>query len=127
MVVCSAQGDREHSRAEYNEQKEEENLRRCFEEIIKHDDKISLRDLTEQLAKLAYKPKRAEIEDMIWEVDEDCDKCVSWDEFKLMFARCRADKVRAARACSRVRGSHLDAPARRRGLSRASCSTWWSS
>ena len=30
---------------------------------------------------------------MIWEVDEDCDKCVSWDEFKLMFHRCRNDRT----------------------------------
>ena len=47
------------------------------------------------LIKLDYKAKRQEVEDMIWEVDEDCDKCVSWDEFKLMFQRCRTDRVRA--------------------------------
>ena len=40
-----------------------------------------------------YKISKAEVEDMIWEVDEDCDKCVSWDEFKLMFERCRHDKT----------------------------------
>ena len=45
------------------------------------------------LSKLKYKAKRNEIEDMIWEVDEDCDKAVSWDEFQLMFHRCRIDKV----------------------------------
>ena len=48
------------------------------------------------LIKLDYKAKRQEVEDMIWEVDEDCDKAVSWDEFKLMFQRCRTDRVRAA-------------------------------
>ena len=45
------------------------------------------------LVKLGYTAKKQEIEDMIWEVDEDCDKCVSWDEFKLMFERCRTDKT----------------------------------
>lgn len=45
------------------------------------------------LLKLDYKAKRQEVEDMIWEVDEDCDKSVSWDEFKLMFHRCRTDRV----------------------------------
>ena len=30
---------------------------------------------------------------MIWEVDEDCDHAVSWDEFKLMFHRCRNDRT----------------------------------
>jgi len=29
---------------------------------------------------------------MIWEVDEDCDKCVSWEEFKAMFYGVRHDK-----------------------------------
>lgn len=29
---------------------------------------------------------------MIWEVDEDCDRCVDWEEFKTMFYRVRHDK-----------------------------------
>lgn len=28
---------------------------------------------------------------MIWEVDEDCDQCVSWQEFQSMYRRCRND------------------------------------
>lgn len=35
---------------------------------------------------------QADIEDMIWEVDDDCDKAVSWAEFQAMFTRCRNDK-----------------------------------
>lgn len=33
-------------------------------------------------------PKRGEVEDMIWEVDEDCDGCVSWLEFQNAYSRC---------------------------------------
>lgn len=58
--------------------------------MLTHADDLQLNDM---LLKLNYKAKRQEVEDMIWEVDEDCDKCVSWDEFKLMFHRCRSDRV----------------------------------
>lgn len=30
---------------------------------------------------------------MIWEVDDDCDKCVNWAEFQAMYHRCRNDKT----------------------------------
>lgn len=85
---------REETRREHNEQKELESLRRVFEQLDRNSDgKIDSKELNEQLVKLEYKPKRVEVEDMIWEVDEDCDHCVSWDEFKLMFHRCRNDKT----------------------------------
>ena len=32
---------------------------------------------------------------MIWEIDDDCDKCVNWHEFQAMFYRCRGDKTGA--------------------------------
>ena len=38
---------------------------------------------------------QADIEDIIWEVDDDCDKAVSWSEFQAMFTRCRNDKTGA--------------------------------
>jgi len=85
---------REEQRRDHNEQKELESLRRVFEQLDKKKDgKIDHSELSDQLCKLDYKPKRVEVEDMIWEVDEDCDHCVSWDEFKLMFHRCRTDKT----------------------------------
>ena len=85
---------REEERREYNEQKEMENLRRVFEAMDKNkDNRIDFKELNEILLSLGYKAKKAEVEDMIWEVDEDCDKCVSWDEYKLMFQRCRHDKT----------------------------------
>jgi hypothetical protein len=36
---------------------------------------------------------QAEIDDMIWEVDEDCDRAVKWPEFQQMYHRCRHDKT----------------------------------
>ena len=35
--------------------------------------------------------EQSEIEDMIWEVDEDCDKALTWAEFTAMYERCRSD------------------------------------
>ena len=37
--------------------------------------------------------RQSDIEDMIWEVDDDCDKRVTWPEFQSMFTRCRNDKT----------------------------------
>jgi len=85
---------REEQRREHNEQKELESLRRVFESLDKSKQgKIGFKELNDQLIKLDYRAKRVEVEDMIWEVDEDCDHCESWDEFKLMFHRCRNDKT----------------------------------
>ena len=93
---------REEQRREHNEQKELESLRRVFEQLDKTKaGKIGFKELNEQLIKLDYRAKRVEVEDMIWEVDEDCDHCVSWDEFKLMFHRCRNDRVRGQRRAAR--------------------------
>ena len=85
---------REEQRREHNEQKELESLRRVFESLDKSKSgKVGFKELNDQLVKLDYRAKRVEVEDMIWEVDEDCDHHVSWDEFKLMFHRCRNDRT----------------------------------
>ena len=30
---------------------------------------------------------------MIWEVDEDCDQAVNWEEFQAMYHRCNNDQA----------------------------------
>jgi len=85
---------REEQRREHNEQKELESLRRVFDSLDRTKcGKVGFKELNDQLVKLDYRAKRVEVEDMIWEVDEDCDHAVSWDEFKLMFHRCRNDRT----------------------------------
>eukprot|EP00965_Chrysotila_dentata_P115248 3809515-Pleurochrysis_carterae.AAC.1 len=75
-------------RKEYNEAQELESLQRVFDRLDrKADKKIDAEELFEYLKFLGHKCKKAEVEDMIWEVvDEDCDRCVAWDEFKTMCA-----------------------------------------
>ena len=89
--------------SEYNESQELENLQRVFQilsnqksnPIITDKDtpKISPEKLFEHLKRLSYKCKKTDVEDMIWEVDEDCDGLISWEEFKAMFYRVRHDKT----------------------------------
>ena len=91
---AGAMTTKEEQRREHNEQKEQESLRRVFDQLDKNKDgKVDFKDLNDQLIKLDYRAKRVEVEDMIWEVDEDCDHAVSWEEFRLAFYRCRTDKT----------------------------------
>ena len=53
---------------------------------------IHAADLNECLIVLGKKHTKKEIEDMIWEVDENLDGCIDWEEFKLMYTRNIADK-----------------------------------
>ena len=50
--------------------------------------------------------RQSDVEDMIWEVDDDCDKRVNWNEFQAMFMRCRNDKTGAWRAARAPGGMH---------------------
>ena len=45
------------------------------------------------LQKLEYPATKAEIEQMIWEVDEDLNEHVDMFEFELMYKRCIIDKT----------------------------------
>ena len=74
---------------ESRQQKQElENLQRVFVRLDKNNDKkITPDELFDYLKKdLSYKCGRAAVEDMLWEVDEDCDGGVDWEEFKSMCA-----------------------------------------
>lgn len=55
--------------------------------------KISCGDVHEILKTLKQKTTRKEVEEIVWECDEDLDLCLSWDEFKLMFTRNIMDKT----------------------------------
>ena len=46
--------------------------------------KVHAKDLSGALLSLGKKCSKKEIEDLIWEVDENLDGCVDWGEFKLM-------------------------------------------
>ena len=93
MAQRGAAAKASSDRKEYNEAQELDNLSRVFARLNKKSDgKIDVDELWTHLKFLGYKCKRAECEDMIWEVDEDCDRCVNWEEFKTMFYRVRHDK-----------------------------------
>ena len=98
-------------------------LQRIFDRIdYKRDNKIDKEELEQTLISLGYEPVKvraaalvspqrlwplitfrgvlqinqygiSEVEQMIWEVDEDSDGCVSLAEFQLMFERARNDRT----------------------------------
>eukprot|EP01038_Epipyxis_sp_PR26KG_P008240 gene8240-11152_t len=70
-----------------------EELKKELSEIESKSDKICVNDISEILKKLKKKVSRKEIEEMIWEVDENLDGFVDWTEFRLMFNRNILDKT----------------------------------
>ena len=54
--------------------------------------KITVSDVSEKLKELNQKISKKDVEEMIWEVDEDLDQSLVWDEFRLMFTRSIADR-----------------------------------
>lgn len=63
---------------------------RIESEIGKVDEKkplIHLADLAAAMRQLGVRKKKSELENIIWEVDENLDGCVDWEEFKLTYAR----------------------------------------
>mmetsp|Transcript_8821 Transcript_8821/g.32330 ORF Transcript_8821/g.32330 Transcript_8821/m.32330 type:complete len:172 (-) Transcript_8821:340-855(-) len=61
--------------------------------LLRSDGKIDADELSSVFRILGHTAKKTEIEDMIWEVDDDCDMCVNWPEFQTMYNRCRQDKT----------------------------------
>jgi len=50
--------------------------------------KISVADVSEMVRRLRNRvPNKIDMQEMVWEVDEDLDQCLNWPEFKLMFTR----------------------------------------
>lgn len=54
--------------------------------------RISVKDLMQSLKDLDYPMSKAQVKDMMWEVDEDLDDHVNWHEFYTMYTRNVADK-----------------------------------
>ena len=77
-----------------------ESLQKVFERLDRNNDgKIDKEELMQQFEDLGYRPRKttdygnSEVEDVSWEVDEDCDGLIDWDNFVLMYYRCRMDKT----------------------------------
>mmetsp|Transcript_42903 Transcript_42903/g.110723 ORF Transcript_42903/g.110723 Transcript_42903/m.110723 type:complete len:238 (-) Transcript_42903:1511-2224(-) len=73
---------------------EVESLRNVFSELDTNGDgTIDGAELREACGRRGYQPSKEEVADMIWEVDEDGDCCVNWEEFLSMYKRCTADQI----------------------------------
>mmetsp|Transcript_43528 Transcript_43528/g.87123 ORF Transcript_43528/g.87123 Transcript_43528/m.87123 type:complete len:216 (-) Transcript_43528:292-939(-) len=84
---------RERERREFKEAQELESLRRTFKRINKKNDgKIGAQDLVEELEFLGFRVTEKEAALTVWEVDDDNDGLVDWDEFRTMFYRVRDDQ-----------------------------------
>mmetsp|Transcript_23798 Transcript_23798/g.44101 ORF Transcript_23798/g.44101 Transcript_23798/m.44101 type:complete len:215 (-) Transcript_23798:60-704(-) len=69
-----------------------DSLKRVFNWLdTKRDNKLCWQEISDALAKLGHKTPRDQIELWIWEVDDDLDMMVGWDEFLTMYQRCISD------------------------------------
>lgn len=57
------------------------------------DGRITASDFCEALKALGVTANRKDVELMIWEVDENLDGCVDWDELRLLFQRNIRDRT----------------------------------
>jgi calmodulin len=84
----------EASRERFARKNEDQLLRAAFERLdSNHDGQITMDELQAYFEAMGHKAKKAEVEDMIWEVDEDCDGSVNYKEFLATWQRCRKDKA----------------------------------
>lgn len=94
------------ARERYARKNEAADLKRAFNALdSKGDGKIDPEELNAVFQALGHKPRRGEVDDLIWEVDEDCDGCISWQEFQRMYHRCRQDSTGAS-ACVASLAAH---------------------
>jgi len=54
---------------------------------------ISVGDVADMFKKLGVKVNKKEVEEMVWEVDEDINGHIDWQEFRLMYIRNINDKT----------------------------------
>jgi len=93
-AVDAERDRRERERREFKEALELESLRRTFKRIDKNNDgSVDTLELIKELEFLGYKVTEKEAALLIWEVDDDNDGCVNWDEFRIMFYRVRDDQT----------------------------------
>eukprot|EP01052_Picozoa_sp_SAG31_P006134 SAG31_NODE_279_length_18600_cov_21.254527_8_plen_92_part_00 len=59
---------------------------------LNNDGNVSPDDVAGMLKKLGYKPKKQEVEEMVWEVDDDVVGHLSWDNFRKTYYRIRESK-----------------------------------
>ena len=91
-VVDPEKARRERERKEFKEAQELETLKRAFKRIDRDQDgKIGPDDIIAELDFLAHRIREPEAKKIIWEVDDDADGFVDWDEFREMFNRVRDD------------------------------------
>jgi len=84
----------EHDEQIYQSQLRIDELQRELHLLdMKTDKKMNCNDIMEILKKLQYKMNRKQVEEMIWEVDENLDGCLDWNEFRLMFNRNITDRT----------------------------------
>eukprot|EP00961_Rhodomonas_salina_P140453 1889973-Rhodomonas_salina.1 len=103
---------------------EYDNLRRVFERLdLKKDDRIDKQELKAQYDVLDHKPRPnteyglSEVEDIIWEVDEDANGWIDWENFVQLYLRCRKDRWWRNHERGRVHGDSLP-PLREGGYER---------
>ena len=83
---------REEERRLFKEAQELENLRRAFKRIDKKGDgKVDAQEVMEELTFLRHPVKADDAALIIWEVDDDADEAVDWEEFRTFFYRVRDD------------------------------------
>ena len=83
---------RERERREFKEAQELEALKRAFKRMDKKGDgRIDVEELQQELKFLGHSVKDAEAAKIIWEVDDDADEAVDWEEFRTFFYRVRDD------------------------------------
>mmetsp|Transcript_5634 Transcript_5634/g.5833 ORF Transcript_5634/g.5833 Transcript_5634/m.5833 type:complete len:254 (+) Transcript_5634:80-841(+) len=60
---------------------------------IKSYKKVTCADVYTMLKFLKQKTNKKDVEEMLWEVDEDLDQCLDWSEFRKMFTRNAVDRT----------------------------------